>query len=120
MATFDNSVSIIVPTRKEAENVAPLVSRIVSRLGRMLSRTGAALVYPLTRVHDSMSNFFAIARSRSLDLAPPANGSKTAFEAMVHAGQLCACSKFPLSSGIAHAADRKCLWESCSDVSPGS
>ncbi|MFZ3377050.1 MAG: glycosyltransferase [Chthoniobacterales bacterium] len=53
---------------------------------RMLSRAGAALAYPLTGVRDSMSNFFALARSRLLDLAPPANGSRTAFQAMVRAG----------------------------------
>jgi glycosyltransferase involved in cell wall biosynthesis len=35
MATFANSVSIIVPTRNEAENVAPLVSQIVSRPVRL-------------------------------------------------------------------------------------
>ena len=222
MPTFGNSVSIIVPTRNEAENVASLVSQIVSRpvplqeilfvddstdatrdvirslaanhlvrlieqdrarpglaaavmsgaeaatgtfllimdadlshppqrindllaplltntadmvIGsryipggstpgwpfwrRMLSRAGSALAYPLTGVHDSMSNFFAIARSRLLELAPPANGSRTALKQWSAPGQLCGCSKFPLSSGIACGADRKCLWESCSDVSPG-
>ena len=196
---FDNSVSIIVPTRNEAENVAPLVSQIVSRpvplqeilfvddstdatrdmiralaanypvrlieqdharpglaaavmsgaeaatgtfllimdadlshppdrindllapllrnmadmvIGsryipggstpgwpfsrRMLSRTGAALAYPLTGVHDSMSNFFAIAHSRLLDLAPPANGSRTAFEAMVRAGPTLRVLEIPI------------------------
>jgi len=96
MATFDNSVSIIVPTRNEAENAAPLVSQIVSRPGRMLSQTGAALVYPLTGVHDSMSNFFAIARSRLLDLAPAANGSRTAFEAMVRAGPTLRVFEIPI------------------------
>ena len=35
MPAFDNSVSIIVPTRNEAENVAPLVSQIVSRPVRL-------------------------------------------------------------------------------------
>src|SRR6266852_8907634 len=35
MPTFGNSVSIIVPTRNEAENVAPLVSQIVSRPVRL-------------------------------------------------------------------------------------
>jgi glycosyltransferase involved in cell wall biosynthesis len=35
MPAFDNSVSIIIPTRNEAENVAPLVSQIVSRPVRL-------------------------------------------------------------------------------------
>src|SRR5712692_1220649 len=52
---------------------------------RMLSRAGAALAYPLTGVHDSMSNFFAIARSRLLELAPPANAGRIAFEVIVRA-----------------------------------
>ena len=188
ISLLDNSVSIIVPTRNEAENVAPLVSQIVSRpvrlqeilfvddstdatrdvirsltanypvrlieqdrarpglaaavmsgaeaaegtfllimdadlshpperiddllapllastadivIGsryvpggstpgwpfwrRMLSRAGSALAYPLTGVHDSMSNFFAIARSRLLELAPPANAGRIAFEVIVRA-----------------------------------
>jgi len=35
ISLLDNSVSIIVPTRNEAENVAPLVSQIVSRPVRL-------------------------------------------------------------------------------------
>ena len=53
---------------------------------RMLSRAGAALAYPLTRVHDSLSGFFAIAHSRLLEVAPPALGFKIAFETIVRAG----------------------------------
>src|SRR5207245_9782912 len=52
---------------------------------RMLSRAGAALAYPLTGVHDSMSGFFAIARARLLEVAPPTVGFNLAFEAIVHA-----------------------------------
>jgi len=63
---------------------------------RMLSRAGSALAYPLTGVHDSMSNFFAIARSRLLELAPPANGSRTAFEAMVRAGPTLRVLEIPI------------------------
>lgn len=63
---------------------------------RLLSRTGAALAYPLTGVHDSMSNFFAIARCRLLELAPPANGSRTAFEAMVRAGPTLRVLEIPI------------------------
>lgn len=50
---------------------------------RMLSRAGSRLAYPLTGVHDSMCGFFAIARSRLLDLAAPAIGFKIAFEIIV-------------------------------------
>jgi dolichol-phosphate mannosyltransferase len=50
---------------------------------RVLSRAGSALAYPLTGVHDSMCGFFAIARSRLLDLATPAIGFKIAFEIIV-------------------------------------
>ena len=50
---------------------------------RMMSRAGSALAYPLTGVHDSMCGFFAIARSRLLDLAMPAIGFKIAFEIIV-------------------------------------
>ena len=52
---------------------------------RILSRAGSALAYPLTGVHDSMSGFFAIARSRLLQIAPPAIGFKIAFEVIVRA-----------------------------------
>jgi dolichol-phosphate mannosyltransferase len=50
---------------------------------RMLSRAGSALAYPLTGVHDSMCGFFAIARSKLLDLAPTTSGFKIAFETIV-------------------------------------
>jgi dolichol-phosphate mannosyltransferase len=188
MPAFDNSVSIIIPTRNEAENISPLVSQIVARpvavqeilfvddstdgtrdvirslaashplrlveqdsgrpglagavmsgaeaargtfllimdadlshppaqidallapllageadivIGsryvpggltpgwplwrRLLSRAGSALAYPLTGVHDSMSNFFAIRRSRLLEVAPPHNSGRIAFEVITRA-----------------------------------
>ena len=50
---------------------------------RMLSRSGAALAYPLTRVHDSMSGFFAISRTRLLEMAPATIGFKIAFETVL-------------------------------------
>jgi dolichol-phosphate mannosyltransferase len=50
---------------------------------RMLSRAGSALAYPLTGIHDSMCGFFAISRSRLLELAAPAFGFKIAFEVIV-------------------------------------
>jgi dolichol-phosphate mannosyltransferase len=50
---------------------------------RMLSRAGSGLAYPLTGVHDCMCGFFAIGRSRLLELAAPATGFKIAFEVIV-------------------------------------
>jgi dolichol-phosphate mannosyltransferase len=63
---------------------------------RFLSRAGAALAYPLTGVHDSLSGFFAIARSRLLELAPPAVGFKIAFEAIVRAGSTLRVREIPV------------------------
>src|SRR5947207_10548948 len=52
---------------------------------RIVSRTGAALAYPLTGLHDSMCGFFAIRRSRLLELAPQTSGFKIVFETVVRA-----------------------------------
>src|SRR5437773_1572050 len=52
---------------------------------RVMSRTGAALAYPLTGLHDSMCGFFAINRSRLLNLTPQTSGFKIVFETMVRA-----------------------------------
>jgi dolichol-phosphate mannosyltransferase len=52
---------------------------------RIVSRTGAALAYPLTGLHDSMCGFFAINRSRLLELAPQTSGFKIVFETVVRA-----------------------------------
>lgn len=52
---------------------------------RVVSRAGATLAYPLTGLHDSMCGFFAIGRSRLLELAPQTSGFKIVFEAMVRA-----------------------------------
>jgi dolichol-phosphate mannosyltransferase len=52
---------------------------------RVVSRTGAALAYPLTGLHDSMCGFFAIDRSRLLELAPQTSGFKIVFETMLRA-----------------------------------
>src|SRR5438094_4343627 len=53
---------------------------------RMVSRAGAALAYPLTGVHDSMCGFFAIGRSRLLEVAPKTSGFKIVFDTIVHDG----------------------------------
>jgi dolichol-phosphate mannosyltransferase len=52
---------------------------------RVVSRAGAVLAYPLTGLHDSMCGFFAIGRSRLLELAPQTSGFKIVFETMVRA-----------------------------------
>jgi dolichol-phosphate mannosyltransferase len=52
---------------------------------RAVSRAGAALAYPLTGLHDSMCGFFAIGRSRLLELAPQTSGFKIVFETMLRA-----------------------------------
>jgi dolichol-phosphate mannosyltransferase len=52
---------------------------------RAVSRAGAVLAYPLTGLHDSMCGFFAIGRSRLLELAPQTSGFKIVFETMVRA-----------------------------------
>jgi len=52
---------------------------------RVVSRTGAVLAFPLTGLHDSMCGFFAIGRSRLLELAPETSGFKIVFETMVRA-----------------------------------
>jgi len=52
---------------------------------RAVSRAGAALAHPLTGLHDSMCGFFAIGRSRLLELAPQTSGFKIVFETMVRA-----------------------------------
>jgi dolichol-phosphate mannosyltransferase len=52
---------------------------------RVVSRAGAVLAYPLTGLHDSMCGFFAIGRSRLLELAPQTSGFKIVFETIVRA-----------------------------------
>ncbi len=52
---------------------------------RVVSRAGAVLAYPLTGLHDSMCGFFAIGRSRLLQLAPQTSGFKIVFETMLRA-----------------------------------
>jgi dolichol-phosphate mannosyltransferase len=52
---------------------------------RVVSRTGATLAYPLTGLHDSMCGFFAIGRSRLLELSPQTSGFKIVFETIVRA-----------------------------------
>src|SRR2546430_15361798 len=62
----------------------------------LLSRAGAALAYPLTGVHDSMSGFFAIGRTRLLEHASPAGGFKIAFETIVRSGRTLHVFEIPI------------------------
>src|SRR6266571_7923240 len=64
---------------------------------RIMSRAGAALAYPLTGVHDSMCGFFAIGRSRLLELAPKTSGFKIVFDTIVHAGGTLRVQEIPIA-----------------------
>jgi dolichol-phosphate mannosyltransferase len=64
---------------------------------RIVSRAGAALAYPLTGLHDSMCGFFAIGRSRLLELAPQSSGFKIVFETMVRAGGTLRVREIPIA-----------------------
>jgi dolichol-phosphate mannosyltransferase len=64
---------------------------------RIMSRTGAALAYPLTGLHDSMCGFFAIGRSRLLDLAPHTSGFKIVFEMVVRGGGTLRVQEIPIA-----------------------
>jgi dolichol-phosphate mannosyltransferase len=64
---------------------------------RTMSRVAAALAYPLTRVHDSMGGFFAIPRSRLLELAPPTSGFKIVFETIVHSNGALRVREIPIA-----------------------
>jgi dolichol-phosphate mannosyltransferase len=64
---------------------------------RVMSRAGSALAYPLTGTRDSMCGFFAIARARLLELAPPTLGFKLAFEVIVRARGSLRVDEIPIS-----------------------
>src|SRR5438128_2155473 len=64
---------------------------------RIVSRTGAALAYPLTGLHDSMCGFFAIGRCRLLDLAPQTSGFKIVFETVVRGGGMLRVREIPIA-----------------------
>jgi dolichol-phosphate mannosyltransferase len=65
---------------------------------RILSRAGAAIAYPLTGVHDSISGFFAIGRSRLLEYAsPPPAGFKIVFETIVRSSRRLRVVEIPIA-----------------------
>src|SRR5207244_13253605 len=63
----------------------------------MVSRAGPALACPLTGLYDSMCGFFAISRSRLLELAPETSGFKIVFETMVRAGGALRVREIPIT-----------------------
>jgi dolichol-phosphate mannosyltransferase len=64
---------------------------------RIVSRAGAALAYPLTGLQDSMCGFFAIGRSRLLELAPQTSGFKIVFETIVRADGTLRVREIPIA-----------------------
>jgi dolichol-phosphate mannosyltransferase len=64
---------------------------------RVLSKAGATLAYPLTGVHDSMCGFFAITRSRLLELAPQPSGFKIVFETLMRGGGALRVCEVPIA-----------------------
>ncbi|MGZ4982580.1 MAG: polyprenol monophosphomannose synthase [Chthoniobacterales bacterium] len=64
---------------------------------KMMSRSAAAVAYPLTGVHDSMCGFFAIRKERLLALAPHATGFKIAFETIVRGGRNLRVIEIPIA-----------------------
>jgi dolichol-phosphate mannosyltransferase len=82
---------------------------------RVVSRTGAMLGYPLTGLHDSMCGFFAIGRSRLLELAPQTSGFKIVFETMVRARGTLRVREIPIVFRERVRGNRKCRWVLHSD-----
>ena len=64
---------------------------------KMMSRVAAGIAYPLTGVHDSMCGFFAIRRTRLLELAPEATGFKIAFEVISRGGNNLRVLEIPIA-----------------------
>jgi len=64
---------------------------------RIVSRAGAALAYPLTGLHDSMCGFFALKRSRLLELAPDTSGFKIVFDVVVRANGTLRVREIPIA-----------------------
>src|SRR5213075_3057547 len=74
---------------------------------RIVSRGGAALAYPLTGLHDSMCGFFAIGRSRLLELAPDTSGFKIVCETIVRADGTLRVREIPITFRERIREDRK-------------
>ncbi len=64
---------------------------------RMMSRIASMFAQPLTGVRDSMCGFFAISRSRLLQIDPPTSGFKIVFETIVHGGRDLRVREIPIA-----------------------
>jgi dolichol-phosphate mannosyltransferase len=64
---------------------------------RMMSRIASMFAQPLTGVRDSMCGFFAIARSRLLQIDPPTSGFKIVFETIVRGGRNLRVREIPIA-----------------------
>jgi dolichol-phosphate mannosyltransferase len=64
---------------------------------RMMSRTASMFAQPLTGVRDSMCGFFAMSRSRLLQIDPPTSGFKIVFETIVRGGRNLRVREIPIA-----------------------
>jgi len=64
---------------------------------RTMSRTASMFAQPLTGVRDSMCGFFAISRSRLLQIDPPTSGFKIVFETIVRGGRNLRVREIPIA-----------------------
>ena len=64
---------------------------------RLLSRTGATFAFPLTSTRDSMSGFFAISRSKILELGLSTAGFKMAFAIISRGGRKLRVQEIPIA-----------------------
>lgn len=64
---------------------------------QIMSRIASAFAQPLTGVCDSMCGFFAMPRSRLLQIAPPTSGFKIVFETIVRGGRSLRVKEIPIA-----------------------
>jgi dolichol-phosphate mannosyltransferase len=64
---------------------------------RMMSRTASIFAQPLTGVRDAMCGFFAISRSRLLQINPPTSGFKIVFETILRGGRGLRVCEIPIA-----------------------
>src|SRR5439155_136124 len=113
MSNTESSVSIIVPTLNEVENIAPLVSQIIASAApfreilfidnnstdasRDMIRVLAAS-HPIRLIEQDHAELglSAIGRSRLLEHASPAGGFKIAFETIVRSGRTLQVFEIPI------------------------
>ena len=84
-------------------------TRLAASGGRVVSRAGAALAYPLTGLHDSMCGFFAIGRSAAAGLGTANQRFQNCLrDDGARPAARCAYAKFRSSFVNAYAGNRKC------------